>query len=65
MSAPDDPRFEWIECPTASGPTEWVRGACNHLVPVEVRGTVDGELLAYLCTDCDHQLPANQKGIPS
>lgn len=65
MSAPDDPRFEWVQVLDAGGRTEWVRGACNHLEPVEVRGVVDGELLAFLCTDCDTQLPANQKGIPS
>lgn len=40
-------------------------GACNHVEPVDVRGVVDGELLALLCTDCDTQLPANQKGTPS
>ena len=64
MSGPDDPRFEWIECPTAGGRTEWIRGACNHLEPVEIHGVVDGELLAFLCTDCDTQLPANWKGTP-
>jgi hypothetical protein len=61
VSAPDDPRFEWIEIPTMGGPSEWIRGACRHHEPVEVRSVVDGELLAYLCPDCDTQLPANQR----
>lgn len=65
MSAPNDPRFEWVETLTPDGRSEFIRGACNHLEPVEVRSTVDGELLAYLCPDCDTQLPANWKGIPS
>jgi hypothetical protein len=59
MDAELDPRWEWIELPTVGGPSEWIRGACNHLEPVEVRSTVDGELLALLCTDCDTQFPAD------
>ena len=31
-------------------------GACRHSDLVEVRSAVDGELLAYLCRDCDRQL---------
>jgi hypothetical protein len=62
MSALDDPRFEWVECLTVGGLSEWIRGACNHLEPVEVRGVVDGDLLAFLCPDCDTQLPVHWKG---
>lgn len=53
-----DPRWEWINVTTISGPAEYVKGACRHLTPTEVRSTVTGELLAYLCPDCDAQLPA-------
>lgn len=31
---------------------------CPHRSRVEVRGAVTDELLAYLCPDCDAQLPA-------
>ncbi|MBQ1096325.1 hypothetical protein KBY55_09535 [Streptomyces sp. b94] len=53
-----DPRWEWIESPTFGGPSEYIRGACRHLTPVEVRATVTDEVVAHLCPDCDHQLPA-------
>jgi hypothetical protein len=55
---PSDPRWEWVETPAVGGPSEWIKGACRHLTPVEVRSAVDGELLAHLCPDCDAQLPA-------
>jgi hypothetical protein len=53
-----DPRWEWIDIASMDGRPEYVKGACRHLTPTEVRGTVTGELLAYLCPDCDAQLPA-------
>lgn len=53
-----DPRWEWIDVTTVAGPPEYVKGACHHLTPAEVRSTVTGELLAYLCPDCNAQLPA-------
>jgi hypothetical protein len=55
---PADPRWEWVEIPVGGGPSEWVKGACRHLAPVEVRSSVTDELLAHLCPDCDEQLPA-------
>lgn len=53
-----DPRWEWINITTFGGAPEYLRGACRHLTPVEVRSVVDGRLLAHLCPDCDAQLPA-------
>ena len=53
-----DPRWEWINVSTHSGGPEYIKGACRHLTPAEVRSTVTGELLAHLCPDCDAQLPA-------
>jgi hypothetical protein len=58
MSVDLDPRWEWIEITTYGYGTEYLRGACRHLTPVEVRSTLTGELLAHLCPDCDTQLPA-------
>lgn len=55
---PADPRWEWINVTTYGGKPEYVKGACRHLTPAEVRSTVTGELLAHLCPDCDAQLPA-------
>lgn len=37
-----------------------VSGGCPHSEPVEVR-TVIGELVAWLCLECDKQLPAEWK----
>lgn len=56
-----DPRWEWINVTTYGGGPEYVKGACRHLTPVEVRSTVTGELLAHLCPDCDAQLPAAER----
>ncbi|MFJ2000274.1 hypothetical protein [Streptomyces chartreusis] len=53
-----DPRWEWINVTTYGGGPEYVKGACRHLTPAEVRSVVTGELLAHLCPDCDAQLPA-------
>jgi hypothetical protein len=53
-----DPRWDWINTTTYGGAPEYIKGACRHLTPVEVRGVVNGELLAQLCPDCDTQLPA-------
>jgi hypothetical protein len=53
-----DPRWEWIDVTGIDGRPEYVKGACRHLTPAEVRSVVTGELLAYLCPDCDAQLPA-------
>ncbi|WP_318205373.1 hypothetical protein [Streptomyces sp. SCL15-4] len=58
MSADLDPRWDWVEITTVGYGTEYLRGACRHLTPTEVRSTVTDELLAYLCPDCDAQLPA-------
>ena len=52
-----DPRWKWIDVSTYGGGPEYIKGACRHLTPVEVRSVVDGELLAHLCPDCDEQLP--------
>lgn len=59
MSAPDDPRWEWINVGTVEDPDQWVRGRCNHLntVPVQQAKTLGGAVVAHLCTDCDTQLP--------
>lgn len=53
-----DPRWEWINVTTIGGDPEYVKGACRHLTPTEVRSVVTNELLAHLCPDCDAQLPA-------
>ncbi|MFF5404602.1 hypothetical protein ACFY8K_16825 [Streptomyces misionensis] len=53
-----DARWEWIDVTGLDGRPEYVRGACRHLTPAEVRSVVTDELLAYLCPDCDAQLPA-------
>jgi hypothetical protein len=53
-----DPRWEWINISTFDGGPEYIKGACRHLTPAEVLSTVTGELLAYLCPDCDAQLSA-------
>lgn len=60
MSKPDDLRFEWVNVGTWDNPDQWIRGACNHLTPVPVRS--GGELVAYLCPDCDQQLAAGADG---
>ncbi|WP_322501809.1 hypothetical protein TR631_33805 [Streptomyces rochei] len=57
-SPPPDPRWEWVKTPSSDGTTEWVKGACRHLSPVDVRSVITNELLAHLCPDCDTQLPA-------
>jgi hypothetical protein len=52
-----DERFIWEEITTLGSATpEYVKVGCNHLnvVPVEAHPT--GEVVAYLCTDCDGQL---------
>lgn len=62
MPAPQDPRFEWVDISTHVLGTEWIRGECNHLTPEPVI-TVwpDEQLVAWLCVDCDAQLPANYR----
>lgn len=56
MSAPDDPRFEWIHVPEFGNEDQWIRGQCHHLAPIPVRAHPTGELVAHLCPDCDAQL---------
>lgn len=56
MPAPDDSRFEWIHVPEAGNEDQWVRGRCRHLTPIPVRARPTGELVAWLCPDCDAQL---------
>ncbi|MCX4912828.1 hypothetical protein [Streptomyces sp. NBC_00687] len=53
-----DPRWDWVEIGNLGGPTEWIKGACNHLTPAPVHAEPTGELVAHLCPDCDAQLPA-------
>ncbi|MFJ6730016.1 hypothetical protein ACIQPQ_34465 [Streptomyces sp. NPDC091281] len=65
MTAPDDPRFEWIDVSDLGGPVTWMRGACRHRRPVEFRSVVDDELLAHLCLDCDEQLDVTPKPVLS
>lgn len=55
-----DPRWEWINVSTFGSGPEYVKGACRHLTPAEVRSTITDELLAHLCPDCDAQLPAEE-----
>jgi hypothetical protein len=62
-----DPRWNWVEISTlvdlARGTPRYVKGCCNHLevVPVE---TVDGVVVAQLCTTCDGQFPPPQVEAP-
>lgn len=37
--------------------------SCVHLEPVPVE-TLDGELVAWLCPECDEALPANWHPLP-
>lgn len=53
-----DPRWEWIHTPEMGNPDLWIRGECKHLTPVPIHAQPTGELVAHLCPDCDHQLPA-------
>jgi hypothetical protein len=65
MSAPDDPRWEWVNVGTYGEPDLWVKGRCNHLntVPVEQAEVLGGETVAHLCKDCDAQLPVTCSGL--
>lgn len=59
MPGPQDPRFEWVEITTWGGPEQWIRGGCNHLTPEPVISAwPDEQLVAWLCVDCDAQLPS-------
>lgn len=60
MSVPGDPRWEWICVGTIDAPDQWIRGRCKHLnpVPEQQAAHLGGAVVAYLCTDCDTQLPA-------
>lgn len=61
MSEPEDPRWEWVNIGTWSDPDQWLKVRCNHLAPVPVHAQPIGELVAYLCPDCDAQLPKERK----
>lgn len=53
-----DPNYEWIEVPEIGKPgTDYVRGQCRHLEPMPVESVL-GEHVAWLCLECDQQLPA-------
>jgi hypothetical protein len=53
-----DPRYEWIEVSELGKPgVEYVRGQCRHIGAVPVESCL-GELVAWLCPDCDAQLDA-------
>lgn len=57
MSIELDPRWEWIETRQfGEAAPSYVRGACRHLEVVPVES--GGETVAYLCTTCDTELPA-------
>lgn len=63
---PDDPRFDWVDVTTASDRNpQWIRGACNHLTPEPVHAHPTGELVAWLCPDCDTQLPPEWRSEPA
>lgn len=64
-TGPDDPRCEWVQTLRFDGREEWIKGACNHLTPVAVENTITGEVVAWLCTDCDQQLPAHWRTTPA
>ncbi|TQN30600.1 hypothetical protein FHX37_0482 [Haloactinospora alba] len=40
---------------------EFARQTCSHEDAAPVESIVDGELLAWLCPDCDTQLPADRR----
>lgn len=54
-----DPRFRWEDVSTLADLDQWLRVDCNHLTPAPVYSVVTGKILAYLCPDCDSQLPAD------
>jgi hypothetical protein len=62
---PEDPRSEWVEITTFGAEEEWIKGRCVHFDPVAVI-TVwpDEQLVAWLCVDCDAQLPASFRPDP-
>lgn len=53
-----DPRWEWVDTPTVGDPYSVTKGRCLHLTPEPVHAQPTDELVAYLCPDCDAQLPA-------
>lgn len=61
MPKPDDPRWQWIHVPDVSNWDQWIKGECNHLAPAPVHAQPTGELVAWLCSDCDTQLPAHER----
>jgi hypothetical protein len=55
----DDSRYEWINVAGLGDPGDvWIRGRCLHSTPLPVHAHPAGELVAYLCPDCDTQLDA-------
>lgn len=53
-----DPRWAWIDVSTHGEPDLWAKGGCKHLADGVVTVHSGGEIVAYLCTTCDTQLPA-------
>lgn len=48
-----------IEIKTWGGETvAWLEDPCTHEAAVPVDSVVDGAVVAWLCPDCDAQLPA-------
>ena len=56
----DFERFEYERIETFGGDSYYVKVGCRHRDPIRVT-TVRQELVAYLCPDCDQQLPVIQE----
>lgn len=55
VSGASDDRYEWIDVSTLSGHEEWIRGRCLHRDLQPVHEEITGDLVAWLCPDCDQQ----------